>query len=61
MIDQKEFDIKQGKLIKYIGVGTLRSCPQLTLHAPAGSYVKANAKENNLPFAGTPFEKKTVV
>ena len=89
MIDQKECDIKQGKLIKYlgnsenvailegvkrigqcafsycenltniilgsnikyIGIGTFRSCPKLTLHAPAGSYVEANAKENNLPFA----------
>jgi hypothetical protein len=33
-----------------ISYGALDYCPNLTIHAPAGSYAEAYAKENNIPF-----------
>ena len=31
-------------------VAAFEGCPNLTIHAPAGSYAKTYAKEHNIPF-----------
>ena len=33
-----------------IGFGVFFGCPNITIHAPAGSYAETYAKENNIPF-----------
>ena len=36
--------------IKAIGHEAFGSCPNLIIHAPAGSYAEQYAKEHNIPF-----------
>jgi hypothetical protein len=36
--------------VTYIGALAFNECPNLTIHAPAGSYAETYAKENNIPF-----------
>ena len=36
--------------VSSIGLGAFWGCANLTIHAPAGSYAEAYAKENNIPF-----------
>ena len=36
--------------IKEIGYEAFGSCPNLTIHALAGSYAEQYAKEHNIPF-----------
>ena len=36
--------------VKFIGFGVFTGCPNLTIHAPAGSCTEQYAKEHNIPF-----------
>lgn len=36
--------------VKTIGIGAFKNCPNLTIHAPAGSYAETYAKERGVPF-----------
>lgn len=59
-IDYEAFDSCTSLELLYIPASTveirsgvfpsIRNCPNLTIHAPAGSYAETYAKENNIPF-----------
>ena len=65
MGSNSDFVIENGVLTKYTGPGgevaipagvtriedgAFDDCPNLTIHAPAGSYAETYAKENNIRF-----------
>ena len=65
MNNANDFVINNGVLTKYtgndenivipdgvtsIGFRAFEGCRQVTIHAPAGSFAKTYAKENNIPF-----------
>ena len=49
MNNVSDFDIRNGVLWSY--KDSFEKCPNLTIHAPAGSYAEKYTKENNIPFA----------